>query len=391
MSDFKNSIAQDNVQFPIETVIETVPGAAYSKAIIFMHKDYAATLLPGVVTPNAGDKINLTSSNYGAITAGGLKSWLIPFFKSAINAELAVVLYDTDTTQEQVDPDTQETTTVSIPASAPLESVYEAQKYFAYFKFLYSEDRAKYQTENVSLAQLCLADPLYSAHWLGISDTGVLTQTSAFITALNAVNADTRVVYNPDATINAALAQLGDTLGAVNSTGTPIGNDMDMHAFSTIAASGALDADGNRLNLTTTEKAALDAQKIGYNTWVDGETNSVVTEGSLTLKGTVCGAEWVKSYIEFVCKVATAQYITQRNRFRNNEQYQAILLIVTSKVKPFVDFGRLADFAITAPLFKELPKTADTLVVNKAWKVGYIDRFRNVTIYGTLYITQPSK
>ena len=37
MSKFKNSIAQDNVQFPIETVIETVPGAAYSRAIIFMN------------------------------------------------------------------------------------------------------------------------------------------------------------------------------------------------------------------------------------------------------------------------------------------------------------------------------------------------------------------
>ena len=385
MSKFKNSIAQDNVQFPIETVIETVPGAAYSRAIIFMNVNLATSLLPGVTTAKAGDKIELNSSNYSALTAGGLKNWLIPFFTSAVSAKLAVALYDTETQ------DTSGETPVTIPATAPLETVYKNEKYYAYFKFLYSDDATEYQTGNASLAQLCLADALYSAHWIGISDVNALTSTSAIVTALNAVNAKSRVVYNPDTTINAALAQLGDTLGAVNSTGTPIGNDVDMHAFSTIKASGALDSDGNRLNLTSTEKTALDLQHIGYNTYVGNDTANVVTEGSLTLNGDVVGAEWVKAYIEFVCKVKTAEYITQRNKFRNNEQYQAILLLMSAQIKPFVDMGRLADFTITAPLFKDLPASADSFVVPNAWRASYIDRLRSVTVYGKLYVTQPTK
>ena len=35
MSEFKGSIAQVNVQFPIETVIEPVAGENYTRAIIF--------------------------------------------------------------------------------------------------------------------------------------------------------------------------------------------------------------------------------------------------------------------------------------------------------------------------------------------------------------------
>lgn len=385
MSEFNGSIAQTNVQFPIETVIEAIAGENYSRALIFMNVTMAATYLPGVDNPSAGQKVELDSSNYASLTGGLLKTWLVPFFTSATAAKLAIAIYDEDTTQ-----DDGEGGTVTVDATAPIEDVYEAYKYYAYFKFGIAEstDNTALQTK---LAQLCLADPLYSQLWVGMSDAQVLSKESALVSALNGVSADARVIYNPDDTINPALAQLGDTLATVNSTGTPVGNDIDMHGFSTISASGSLNDDGDRENLTATQKAALDDQKIGYNTWVGDGTENVVTEGSLTLQGNVVGAQWVKSYIEFMCKQKTANYLTQRNKFRNNEQYQAILLILSDVIQDFVDFGRLADFAITAPAFSNLAKSADAIVVPNAWEASYIDRIRSVTIYGTLYITQPSK
>ena len=242
-----------------------------------------------------------------------------------------------------------------------------------------------------TLATLCLADPLYSQLWVGTSDGDVLTKTSALISALNGVGADARVIYNPDNNINPALAQLGDSLAVANVTGTPVGNDIDMHAFNTIGASGADDADGNPTNLTATQKAALDEQKIGYNTWVGDGTENVVTEGSVTLKGNVVGAQWVKCYIEYMCKIRTANYITRRNKFRNNEQYQAILLILSDVVRPFLAFGRLGSFKITAPVFADLAVSADAFIVPDAWQATYIDKIRTITVYGTLYVTQPSK
>lgn len=374
MSEFKGSIAQVNVQFPVETVIEPIAGENYSRALIFMPLSLATANLPGVDTPAAGAKVELNSTSYGTVTGDALKAWLVPFFTAAQAAKLAVVIYD----------DTAEATTNL------LADVYEAYKYWAYFKLGFAA-AADYNALQVSLATLCLADPLYSQLWVGTSDTDVLTSSSALITALNNADADARVIYNPDTTINAALAQLGDTLATVNSTGTPVGNDIDMHAFGTIGASGADDSDGNPTNLTATQKAALDAQKIGYNTWVGDGTENVVTEGSMTLKGNVVGAQWVKCYIEYMCKIRTATFITRRNRFRNNEQYQATLLILSDVVRPFLAFGRLAEFIITAPVFSDLPTSADSFTVANAWQANYIDKLRSVTVYGTLYVTQPSK
>lgn len=390
MAAFDGSIAQVNVQFPIETVIEPVSGENYTKALSFIPLAKAEEYLPAVESPAAGQKIELDSSNYGKLTGGLLKTWLIPFFTSAPAAKIAVAIYDVDTTKEVTDGDGGGTKQETVPATAPIDKVYEAYKYYAYFKFGLAPS-SDYNALQTQLAQLCKADPLYSQLWVGTSDPQVLTKESSLVSSLKGVAADARVVYNPDGTINAALAQLGATLAQSNATGTPVGNDIDMLAFNTIGASGADDADGNPTNLDATQKAALDEQKIGYNTYVGDGTENVVTEGSQTLQGNVAGAQWVKSYIEYMCKIRTANFITKRNKFRNNEQYQAILLILSDVVKDFLNFGRLADFTITAPVFSDLSKSADAIVVPNAWEATYIDKLRSVTVYGTLYVTQPSK
>lgn len=389
MSQFKDSIAQTNVNFPIETVITPMAGENYSRVLIFMNIANAATYLPGVAEPAAGDLIELNSNNYGTITGGKLKSWLVPFFTKAITAKVGIAIFDEDTTSE-ADDGQGGTTTVTTEATAPIEDVYEAKKMYGYFK-LAVEETDNYIPLQVTLSNLCKPDPLYSVLWVGTSDGNVLTKTSALITALKSADSYARVIYNADSTINGALAQLGATMATANATGTPVGNSVDMIAFNTVKASGVTDADGNAADLTATEKAALDEQKIGYQTWVGDGTENVVTEGSLYLNGDSVGANWVKAYIEYMCKVKTANYITRMNTFRNNQTYQAILLILTDQVRPFLQFGRLDGFSITAPTFDQLPASGDQITVPNAWEATYIDNVREVTVYGTLYLTQPTR
>ena len=380
MSQFKGSIAQTNVNFPIETVITPMAGENYSRAVIFMNVANAATYLPGVATPAAGDLIELTSSNYGTLTGGKLKAWLVPFFTKATTAKVGIAIFDTE---QPGDPD-------PIPATAPLSAVYEAKKMYGYFKFAI-EESTDYNNLQVELSNLCVADPLYSVLWVGTDDVLVLSKTSSLISALTGAGSKARVIYNANSAINGALAQLGATLATANATGTPVGNSIDMVQFNTIQASGAADADGEHVDLTATEKAALDDQKIGYQTWVGDGTENVVTEGSLYLNGDSVGANWIKAYIEYMCKVKTANYMTRMNTFRNNQTYQAILLILTDQVRPFLQFGRLDGFVITAPPFDQLPESGDQITVPNAWEATYIDNVREVTVYGTLYLTQPTR
>ena len=380
MSQFKNSIAQSNVNFPIETVITPIAGENYSRTLIFMNVANAATYLPGVNSVAAGDLIELNSANYGELTGGKLKNWLVPFFTKATTAKVGIAVFDTDTDNEGT----------VVEATAPLSAVYEAKKMYGYFKFA-CEESAGYNDLQVSLSNLCKADPLYSVLWVGTDDANVLSKTSALMTALKSAESKARVIYNSNSNINGALAQLGATLSSVNTTGTPVGNSVDMVQFNTIQASGGTNADGEHINLTATEKAALDDQKIGYQTWVGDGTENVSTEGSLYLNGDSVGANWVKAYIEYMCKVLTANYITRMNTFRNNDTYQAILLILTNQVRPFLEFGRLDGFSITAPSFDKLPASGDQITVPNAWEATYIDNVRQVTVYGTLYLTQPTR
>lgn len=374
MSDkFKGSIAQENVQFPIETVIEPMAGENYSRAVIFMPLSKAETYLPGVESAAAGDLVVINSANFGTVTGGLLKTWMVPFFAAAQAAEVGVAIFD----------DGED-------AIKTLAVVYEAKKYYGYFKFGIT-DAGNYNELQVELCNLCAADTLYSRLWIGTSDTNVLTKTSSLVTALAAASGAYRMIYNPDSTINAALAQLGKSLSVANKTGTPVGNSVDMVGFNTIGASGADDEEGNPTNLTPTQKAALDDQKIGYNTYVGDGTENIVTEGSLYSNGDSVGAEWVKAYITYMCKVKTANMMTRINKFRNNETYQAILLILSDQVSQFVAMGRLDGFKITAPVFADLPKSGDTITIPEAWQADYIDNTRAVTVYGTLYIVQPTR
>lgn len=374
MSDkFKGSIAQKNVQFPIETVITPLAGENYARAMIFVPLSQATTYLSGIDSVAADTLYEVTSSSYSDMVSGLLLTWLQPFFKSALAVKVGLAVFDDD-----AEP-TAETKTLSV--------VYDHFKMWAYFKFIIG-DASTNDDLQVALATLCKADELYSDCWIGTNDSDVLGGTSALITALKDADTNARVIYNPSATKNPALAQLGATLSKPNTeTGTPVGNDVDMLAFATIGASGV---DGEN-NLTATQITSLDTQKIGYQTFVGDGTDNVATEGSLTLKGESVGANWVKHYIEYMCKVRGATLITSMNKYRNNATYQAILSILSDVVLKFVQLGRLDGFTITAPVFADLPASGDSFVVPNAWNATYIDTVREVTVYGTLYLTQPTR
>lgn len=378
MAEFKNSIAQSNVNFPIETVIVPIAGENYSRGMIFMNVDKKTDCLPGLPTAKAGDLVELNANNFQTISGGALKDWLVPFFTNAATSKIGVALFDEDDAG-------------GTPATAPLASVYEAKKMYAYFKFGYAEE-AKYNALQEQLAGLCKADGLYSVLWVHCFDNQILAGSSQLMTALKDIGGRVRVIYNPDKKINAALAQLGISMSSVNDSGTPVGNSIDMVAFNTIKASGAVDSDGNAANLSATEKAALDGQKVGYNTWCGDGTENVVTEGSLYINGDNVGAEWVKAFVEYSCKVKGASYITRLNTFNNHETYQGILLILSSVVEKFTAFGRLSNFTITAPLFEDLPPAnGDQIIVPNAWEATYVDNVREVTVYGKLYLLQPTR
>lgn len=369
---FQGSIAQKNVLFPIETVVTPIAGENYSRTVIFIPLSLAATYLPGVVSPEAGKLYQLRSSGYQTMTGGRLKNWLVPFFSKAASALVGIAIYD-----DAAEPDDSTLTMIK---------VFELFKSWGYFKLAVCGD-TDYNAAQVQLSTLCLAEPLYSQHWIGTWDDNVLAATSTLVSALNSAASNSRVIYNHDDDINPALAQLGKTLSAINATGTPVGNSIDQVEFDTIEASGA---DGG--NLTAAQCAALDSQKVGYNTYVDGTGNGkVVTEGSLTLLGDLCGSNWVKAYIEYRCKVRTAQYMTQMNVFRGNGTYQGILGILTDEVDPFVRMERLADFEITAPQFRDLPASGDAIIVANAWHARYIDNVREADVYGNLYVTPPTR
>lgn len=369
---FSGSIAQKHVQFPIETVIEPLAGENYTRAMIFIPVVDAGSYLT-VSNPQAGTIVELTSSNYGALALGELLGWLTPFFKSAVTAKVGIAFYDEGES-----------------ATKTLQVVYEKLKMYAYFKFALKSAK---EAENLQLelAKLCLPDPLYSDCWIGTHDELVLTGASNFIKSLTHAKVNARVIYNPDHTINPALAQLGRTLSSVNATGTAVGNSTDMVAFATIGASGKATETGKPTNLDPIQCAKLDEQKIGYNSYVGDGTDNVVTEGSLTLQGESVGANWVKNYITYMCKVKTANYIAKMNSFRNNSTYQGILLILTDIVSGFLKMGRLDNFVLTAPNFADLPKSGDTITVPNAWSARFIDSVRAVTVFGTLYITQPTR
>lgn len=366
MAEYRNSIAQDRVQFPIQTIIRPQSGAQYSRAVIYITDTDVATYLSSALAK--GSVLTVQSNTYSTATKGTLKDHLALFFTLASTGIVYVV--------NPIDED------------ADLSKTYEQTKTLGYFKTVLSEDSGN--ANNVALAKLCTADPENSQHFVTVSDdvtSGDLAQ-GTLAKLLSDAKCSSFVKYHPS--LDIAIAQIGKTISSINGTGTPVGNSLDMIAINTVTASGA---DG--ANLTITQKNNCDKNRIGYSTAVGDGTEYVAIEGSMDLNGNSVGAMWCKAYIAYMCRIKTANFITQGNVFNNNNSYVAICSILRDMVSRFEAIGRLRDVHFKYPSYATAVESGyvvgDQINIPDAWEATYIDNVREVRIYGTLYIDQPTR
>jgi hypothetical protein len=363
-NDFEGSIAQQFVTFATTQSIESVVGDNYQKVMIFIDEDSAAANFTGT-PPAVNNRLVVDSTNYATLTEGTLLAWLTGFFATNSITEVWLVVF---AVSDPVDP-------------ADLEAAFDLFHAEAYFKMIMGAN--SYQ---VALSDLCDTDTLLSQFWCGTSDTECLNpaSTTSIAYLLNQADSVGVLVYSTTGTTNPALDQLGLSLSTLNVTGYSVGNQLDYIRTLNRDASGTAGA-----NLPAADVQDLMDQNIGFWLTVGNNTGSVALRGGLTLTGVPAAANWLQNFIDYTAAVATAELLTDpaNPRFRNNDTYQAILQILTAKVRPFVQLGRLTNFKITAPPFAQLPAGGDTITVPNAWRATFLDNVREVTVNGTIYIT----
>ena len=329
--------------------------------------------------PAAGTATALYASTYSTVVTGTLLAWLQQFFANNTNSVAYVIIYT-------------ETSTVPIDAATKLaiDAQYATYKDLGYFKFILHAD----VSAQIELAKQCYSDPLLSMFCMGVSDAQELvpSSTTSWSAQVLLAGYDAFSIYHANATYNAVIVDLGLALGTLNTTGTPVGNPLDMMATLSITPSGTTNGSLVLTNLTSVQKSTLAGINVGY--WLtvgDGTGRSAVFSGK-TLKGSVAAAVWFQNYIDYSAQVDTAVYITQLGgaSFKNNTTYQAILAILKSTLYPFQNpLGRLTNLQITAPTFAKLPASSgSSITIPNAWVATWNDSVRNVTVQGTLVIGQ---
>lgn len=379
MSDYDGSLAQQYMNFSVLTSVQTNPGENFGKAMVFIDSATVSGVWSASPVPSPGDSIELTSQNFNDYVSGGLLDQLTGYFAANSIANIFVTVWDS-----------------SLPAYAGLHTAYDANKYNAYFKTLYTAGLGAEATVNaacVELAEYAFADTAkFSQVGFGTiaADNLVNGSVTSLLTALLASDGDAVVVYSDASdTTDPWLDQLGLTLGALNGTGTAVGNALDYIATLDRDASGT---DG--ANLGATQVASLKLQKCGYWATLGNGTGGVALYNPTTIKGNYAGADWLIAYIDFVAAIKSIEFLTDpatpQGKRRNNTNYQAILAILGNTAAPFTDkggIGVLANFTTsTAPQFSKLTGGGDTLIIPHAWEASYLQGVREITVQGTLYI-----
>jgi hypothetical protein len=438
--DYLNSVTQKYIQFVTTVVTLTTPGLNFGKLMIFVAYTDQATYF--VSDPSVDTITEVTKSNYAQVTKGLLKTWLDGFFLSGSVAyvELVTVAASSGifTTSDLV---TQlanfgeraywKTAIGSSAANKIDNSVSLARllqndplSQFIYgtsdatilsaganneaYQFVGSKLTGLSATFNSTTAVTSVTGGVPNQGWIGATVNGVDITPGTTITAVAGTGFtlsqvasgtgtasftinfvyDVPIAYHPSATLNAALVQLGASLAALNTTGTYVGNKLDFLSITGFSASGAAG-----INLTPTQSANCFAAGVAFYTSLGDGSGNVMLEGGAAGIGWTTplsknlGSTWMVNYIDTVTAQLTTGYLAQAGRFKNNDTYQGILVILAGQLKLFSDLGRLSNVKITAPPFNLLPAAAGGVVtVPNAWSAGYNDNLRSVTVYGTLYI-----
>jgi hypothetical protein len=368
--DFNGSIAQNNVTFSIATSVTSVVGQNYYTPMIFIGSGANATanivtpasVFPAILPVNAG--------NFGTLTTGPLKTWLASFYAENTLSAINIVTYDS-----------------VIAAYGGLTTAYNAYKNLSYQKFVFETGTAG--AAKIALGNLCAADILLSQFWSGTSDAGTLASPQIAGLGFQLAGIDCRMVYSAQSGIDPALSSLGLALGRINGTGTPVGNRLDYNRTTTVYASGTTGGADNS-NVSATAMANLKTNNIGFWETVGNGTGAVAVYGDLTTTGKFVGAEWFKSYFQYINQVNCATYLTDgaNPKYKNNTTYQGILGMMTAAMQPFVTIGVIGDFVVTAPTFANLPITSgNNITIPNAWSATFNRGVSTVIVQGTLYIT----
>ncbi len=184
------------------------------------------------------------------------------------------------------------------------------------------------------------------------------------------------------------LYQIGRTLSEINSTGTPVGGSTD--------TVGVTFQDVLLTRSTSTEELEnpsaividwLKGMRIAFFKTVGNSTGQLSLWGGWTIKTSCVCADWIVAYINHMVKIAVAELLAQMNFFKNPRAYQLILAEMDRIVGAFVTLGRIAGYSNTAPSYSELPSSGGSkIVIPKAWTGTYQDDLRQVTISGSLTV-----
>lgn len=378
-NDYDGSLAQQYVSFSALFSIQTNPGANFGKAMVFVDSITVSGLWLGSPVPQPLDSVELTSQNYTTFVSGGLLDWLSGYFASNVVASVFVTVYDS-----------------TLAAYSGLHAAYNATKFNAYFKTVYLGGLGSESVQNalaVDFVDFADSDTgVFSQVGFGttVADNLVNGSPTSLATAILGGTGDSILAYGDASQVtNPWLDQLGLTLGALNGSGTPIGNALDYVATSNREASGT---DG--ANLGAAAVASLVAQNIGYWATLGNGTGQVALYNPKTLRGNYAGANWVVAYIDFVASIRSIEFLTDpatpQGKKRNNENYQAVLGILNAAAAPFTDkggIGVLQGFSTAgAPQFSQLSGGGSTLVVPNAWVATWLQGIHSITVQGTLYI-----
>lgn len=383
MDDFLGSVAQEDVQFSTGIIRSAITGDNYMHLVVFCENTRCIADPTALVNANAGGTVKyaeVTADTYAKVTQGKVKEWLADFFAEQNSYSAYVVTFTTDLTA-----DVDWTSTKEEELAAALDLF----KHRAYFKTIVvgaeSDASVTLPAAAVALAELVGADTLLSAPILLPLTTPSAPTTDPLYAALHAVEADAYMVAHSDLTRNVALYTLSMALSVLNASGSPVGNNFDFVGSTKITASGE---DGAPLSVT--EQEVLKGLNVAYCKPIGDSTGQVIVYGAKSLNGEVVPAYWIVRYCNYRCKTAVANYIARMNTYRNNAAYQGILSIMNSIVNMFTQngSGRLANYAVTAPLFNALPAGGTSIIVPNAWTATYVDNVRSVQVSGSLEIME---
>lgn len=418
-NDFLGSFAQENVSFSTQIVRTASVGDNYWTAMVFCESDRFVDATadgweeaPGLASCKV---LVVTADTYAQYTSGLLQSWLYDLFCNgftgncilvapASSSAPAVDSYqvvipagtenpstegwyekngDTYTLSADTTVDTAKTYYVKITTPGFVDAMnkaYEVLKPYAYHKTVCAGGTDSVSGEYaLALTGLCETDTY-------LSGAPILPQTSddlsqGLYAVLHAAGADAFMGWHSDSTRNAALYSLGLALAAYNGSGTPVGNGLDMTASSNITASNG------GVNPTTGQKTRLKSAYVQYFKTIGDNTGNVAAETDKTINGKVYAAYWIVAYITYMVKVRVAQMLTQRNFYKNADNYAKILQVLQDRLTQFAQAGSLTQVRLSAPSFADLPEAADDeLVIPNAWSATYVNHLRKVTITGNLYI-----